>query len=373
MVTGGPRPYTVGLTSRTPIDVPTPSARRPRDLPAVPATINLTAALALAALVDLALHRVAGRLFFPSSMQGTLLGRALHGLGVFSSHLVGILGVLLFALAFLGVMRRRELFVRGMRLSAGAFGLILAALLVLGLALPQVPSRLVLHLKSTFAFFSWVVAFAASRAPSPWRTKLGVTLFAFPGILHAAAMFAAYVGWGRPELLPADLARAGELCALAAAAACPLLLPAPRASGRRRAVALLVGGAAAIAVGVALVTRFDLVQTVALYGLRLELPGPGAPGAGLYFALVVLATFGVLTYLLLALAPVPPGARAGGAEPSRLCGYGVLLLVCAGYQIGGPSELAAAACGLLALALGTVRASDAAASSRRAAGAAPIG
>jgi hypothetical protein len=50
---------------------------------------------------------------------------------------------------------------------------------------------------------------------------------------------------------------------------------------------------------------------------------------------------------------VVPALIAGGSD--RLVAFGVILIVTAGYQIASPPELAAAACGLLALALGVVR------------------
>jgi hypothetical protein len=307
--------------------------------------LNLTALLALTALLDLLVRRLAERLFLPTAWHTRPAGAALHGVALFSGQLLALLGLVVFAVAAAGIVRRQELFPRGMRLYGLLFAVLFGGLALATIALPRVPERILLHLKTTQAFLLWILAFASSRGPAPWRAKLGATLFAFPGILHAVASFAAHVGWSRPELGPADLARAGEFCAFAAAAAAPRLMMPPR--GGARLVAAAVGVFAATLALAALVVRFDVVQTLALYGLRLELPAPGGAAARAYLALFVLAVGGAAAFVAGGL------ARSG---PPRLAAWGVLIMACVGYQVAGPGEIVASTVGLLAICVAVTRA-----------------
>ena len=76
------------------------------------------------------------------------------------------------------------------------------------------------------------------------------------------------------------------------------------------------------------------------------MPPLGVPGARAYMLLFALALFGVVT-------AVVPALYAGG--PDRLFAYGLIMVVTAGYQIASPPDLAIAAAGLLALAVGILR------------------
>ena len=79
-----------------------------------------------------------------------------------------------------------------------------------------------------------------------------------------------------------------------------------------------------------------------------------APGGWAYLLLFALAIFGVVTAVL-------PALQAGGAD--RLVGYGLIMVVSAGYQIASPPELAVAVAGLLAIAVGLTRRESPAATS----------
>ena len=92
----------------------------------------------------------------------------------------------------------------------------------------------------------------------------------------------------------------------------------------------------------AFVGRTDLVQTVALYGVQLELPR-ALSGAG---ALYVVALFGYVAAIAVLL--LTPGAP-------RLAGLGVCLVGLAGYQTSSPVALGLSLCGLVALATGATR------------------
>jgi len=98
----------------------------------------------------------------------------------------------------------------------------------------------------------------------------------------------------------------------------------------------------------ALVTRFDLVQMLALYGFRLDLPQLATPGAITYVAMVIASFVGLAISIAWSL-------LEGGS--SRLIGYGLILLVSAGYQTVAPNQLLFATCGLLALAAGSLQTS----------------
>ena len=93
----------------------------------------------------------------------------------------------------------------------------------------------------------------------------------------------------------------------------------------------------------ALVWRFDVIQASALYGLRLELP-PLTTVAGLAH---VLAFFG-WTFATIELI-----ADRGGM---RLAGYGMVLLALGGYEQASPVELSLSVLGLVAVAVGELRA-----------------
>jgi hypothetical protein len=309
------------------------------------ARLNLTLVLAALALLDLALDRVVGRLFMPAPSAATPLWRATDQAGTFVSYLGGALAVFLFASAMVSLLRRRELFPRSMRFVVSVLTLFFVALFAISLSQYQLSQRLFVQLKTSHAFLSWLVMLSVWRSGASLRAKLGVSLLALPALMHTGALFAAEMGWGRAELLPADIARAGQFIALSGAALAPVLLL-PR---RHRALAGPWAWAAALAVSAAFVAgvllRFDLVQLLAQMGLRIELP-PLAGNGGAYALLFGLACFGwSLT--------VAETLRLGGVE--RLVAGGLVLLGSSGYAIQSPSDLAQALCGLLAVAVAVSR------------------
>jgi hypothetical protein len=308
--------------------------------------LNLTAVLTALAVLDLVLDRVLGRLFMPAPAAARTLGRLTAQTGAFVSYLGGALALFVFIWCFVGLLRRRELFPRSMRLVVALLALSFVVLLSCSMTLFHLPARLFVQLKTSHAFLAWLVAAALWRAPVPVRARVGVTLFVLPAMLHTAALFFAEMGWGRSELLPGDLARAGELLAFVAAGAAPLLLPLTLKGTRFGAVAWIAGLCAVGGLVAAAVLRFDLMKVVAEHGLRVELPPPSSAGAWAYVMLLGLAVLG--TALL-----VMPAIAAGGGD--RLIGCGVLLMVTSGYQIASAPDLAISACGLLALALGVTR------------------
>lgn len=306
--------------------------------------LNLTAVLAALAVVDLVLDWLVVRLFLPASSRGA--GQLLAAGATFISYLAGALALLLFASAFVGLVRRKELFPPSMRFLVSVLALFCVALLTLSVSRFVVSGRMFVQLKTSQAFLSWLIALAVWRAPISIRARLGVTLFALPAVLHTTALFVNELGRAPASNLAANLARIGELSAFLAAGAAPLLLPSSLRGARLTPVAWLLGLLAVSLLVAGALVKFDLVQLLALYGFRLDLPQLDAQGSWAYVLLMALAMLG--TFLV----AVP----ALGAGPSdRLVAYGIIMLVTSGYQIASPSDLGVAVCGLLALAVGVTR------------------
>jgi hypothetical protein len=243
---------------------------------------------------------------------------------------------------------RADLFPRTMRFAAGTIAMFFAAIGALGVFSVAMPDRMLVHLKTTHAFLCWFIMLGMWRSPGPVRGKVGVTLFGVPTVLHALALFSERAGWG--GAFPGELARAGEIGALFAAALSPYLLapdmgPAG-APPRLRALGVTVGVLALVGIMATLAMRFDLVQTLALYGFRLDLPPLTSAGSLTYVGLVIAAIVGVCMALVWTI---------GAGGPSRLVGYGLVLVAASGVQPVAPSLVMFATCGLMAMASGTVR------------------
>jgi hypothetical protein len=308
--------------------------------------LNLTAVLAALAVVDLVLDRLLVRLFLPSPTSTGGWGQVLGSSATFVSYLAGALALLLFASSFIGLVRRRELFPPSMRFLVSVLALFSVALLTLCVSRFVVSGRMFVQLKTSQAFLSWLIALAVWRAPISFRARLGVTLFALPAVLHTTALFVNELGRARAGSMAANLARIGELSAFLAAGAAPLLLPPPLRGARYAPIAWLLGILAITVLVAGTLIKFDLVQLLALYGLRLDLPPLASQGAWAYVLLLALALLGTFLVVL-------PALGAGASD--RLVAYGVIMLVTSGYQIASPSDLGVAICGLLALAVGVTR------------------
>jgi hypothetical protein len=310
------------------------------------ARLNLTALLAALAVLDLLVDRLLTRLFLPPSTLENPGVRVLVSIGSFVSYLCGALALLLFATSFLGLIRRRELYPRSLRMVASILAVFFVVLFIGCVSTYPGSPRLFVQLRTSQAFLAWLTIMAIWRASLPGRTKLGITLFMLPSILHTAALFCGEISATRGGALPGHLVRIGEIVAFLAAGSAPLLLPGSLRGGRPGWRVWLLGAAAVLGVGVLALLKFDLMQVLGLYGLRLELPPPGVPGAWAYLLLLALATFGTVTAVL-------PALVGGGGD--RLLAYGIIMVVTAGYQISSPTDLATATAGLLAMAVGVAR------------------
>jgi hypothetical protein len=314
---------------------------------------NLTAALVFVSFLELVLNRLANRLFLPRSMisgasAGTsMLARALGDSGPFLFHLTGVLAFSIFVLALAGLLRRRELFPRTVRFTVIVIGAAFWLLGTTAVLFGQVPRGFALHLETSFGFLSLLTAAAFLGSRAAPRVKVGVMLFALPGALHVTWLVLEQLGRTRGS--GADLSRWGEGCLLLAAATAPFtLLPRRRAGDRGWMAPLAVAVALTLLLSLALATRYDLVQTMAFYGLHLEIPRLSSPMGMGYLA-------GTLGWVYAV------GRLIGQAGGSRLAGYGLLLLAIAGYQVGSPLELSLSLLGLFALSVGELRAAGASA------------
>jgi hypothetical protein len=309
---------------------------------------NLTAALVAFAFLELLLNRLANRLFLP---QSTISGdpasasaaHLLSASGPLLFHLTGVLGLLVLLAALVGLLRRGELFPRPMRFTVGVIGLVFWMLAARAVLFGMIPARFFLHLQTSFAFLSLLIATAALSSPTQRRVKVGVGLFALPGVLHVLAQVGDRMGWMSGPGGAALVSRAGELALLMACLTAPLLLPPRPAPERPWRRPLAVASLLTVTLILGFLTRFDLLQAALLYGLRLELPRLGSP-LGMAYVLAFFSWVYTVVQLLV---------DKGGM---RLCGYGLLLLAIAGYQAASPVELALALLGLLALAVGELRA-----------------
>ena len=307
--------------------------------------LNLTAVLALAALADLLLFRLASLLFLPSHAHGATL--VLSRLGLFMSNLGGVLGLVLVAVVLVHALRGNTIFPRSMRITVSTIGLFFVLLATAGVLTLPVPDRFTAYLRISHAFLAAFVAAGLWHRGCPVRLKMVLTLFAAPIVLQAATMFCERMGWSpRFAIQGARLAQASAFSALLLS---PLLVP-PRPRRGRQLAAMLVGGLIGFALlGLAMVRYFGLAQVVALYGLHFDLPAFADPAGKSYAIMVALA------YVSVTVATI---ASLSGHATSRLIGYGLILLAATGHQVVSPNNGLFSLCGLCALALGAVRLED---------------
>jgi hypothetical protein len=306
---------------------------------------NLTAALVIVALLELALNRLAGQLFVPHATLamggGSRASSFLAASGPFLFQLTAVLGWVVLVAAFVGLLRRGELYPRAMRFSVAVIALVFVIFSGQALLRGQLAPRFFLYLETSFGFLSLLTAIAFASTRTRVRVKVGVALLAVPGLLHAAAILGA--GWGRGNDWATLMAGAGEAALIAVAAGAPLLLPPRPWADRSWRLPLAVSAILTSLFVAGLSARYDLMQASALYGLRIDLP-PLPSVAGIAY---VIAFFG-WSY-----ATVQLVADKGGM---RLAGYGLGLLALGGYDAGSPVELTLSLLGLIAIAVGELRA-----------------
>jgi len=306
---------------------------------------NLTAALAVVAFLELVVDRLIGRLFLSPGCQ-SVLGCLMLRSGPFLLYLTGALAVIVTAGGISGHLVRGELFPRGVRLTIAALSMVFLLLVALSLVFGQMPERYQTHLQTSFGFVVVLLTLSLLGPGSgkiPMRARAGLFLFALPAVMHVAALIATRAGWLRHGWMnPERLTTWGEGALLLAAATSPLLVLPVGVPRRRVGAALALGAGVSAFFFVALLGRGDLVQTIALYSVHLELPRAWSIGGAAY----VVALLGFVTTLGVLL--TSPGVL-------RLAGLGLALIAIAGYQTASPISLSLSLCGLLALGTGTLR------------------
>jgi len=306
------------------------------------AGLNLTALLALSAFADLVLYRVLSAIFLPSQ-NGTAAERWAASAALFASNFSGILALLLAVVALVHALRSDQIFPRSMRITVTTVGIFFAGLAGLGVLWILAP-RYNVHLRISHGFLVFFLALGVWHGGRSWRSKLAITLFAIPIILQAAALFAHRMAWSRLD--PEHMARVGHAIALAAMTTTPVLVAPWPWRRARMAITVAAGTLVAAALAAATVLRFDLVQAVAYYGLRIDLTGLGSSAERLYA--------GALIAAFACLGATTVGCLVEKGE-SRLAGWALLLLGVAGMEIGSPKPALFTLCGLLALAAATVQ------------------
>ncbi len=311
----------------------------PRRLP----NPNLTALLALSALGELIFDRILTGAFLPAR-PGSMVERWLFGLGAFVSNLSGILALLLAITALVQALGKDRIFPRSMRITVTTIGIFFTALAAMGVLWLMGTPRYHIHLLISHGFLVFFLMLGVWRGEHTLRSKVGITLFALPIVLEAVAIFCHRMAWAWPE--PAQLARAARAITWTAMCATPVLFaPKPRSGSH---IALTLGSAIVLgsALGMVTVLRFDMVQTVAFYGLHIDLTGLASSAERLYTAalVVALASLGAATVSCLSV-----------RGPSRLTGWGLLLLAVSGQELSSARPALFALCGLLALATASAR------------------
>src|SRR5262245_3738207 len=318
---------------------------------------NLTALLVSVAVLEFVVNRLAGRLFFPRPALmaggGSHTTHAVSVAGWFFFQLTAVLAVTVLAAAFVGLFRRGELYPRAIRFSTIVIALFFWVFGAWAVASGAIHPKFFAYMQICFAFLALLTAVAFSLGHAPVRLKLGVATFALPGAFHALGAVAASLapdGHGAMAAVRRSMSQAapalvviGEVALLVAGIFAPLLLPPRPFRERRWRIPLVVAALLTCVFVFALVWRFDLIQASALYGLRLELPPVSSPAG----VAPILAFFG-WTF-----ATVELTSDKGGM---RLAGYGLVLLALGGYDQASPVELSLSVLGLVALAVGELRA-----------------
>ena len=319
---------------------------------------NLTALLVVVSVLEFLVNRLAARLFFPrpaltSGGGGLDVVRAISFVGSWLFQLTALLALVVLVTAFAGLFRRGELYPRAVRFSTIVIALFFSAFVAWAVLSGGIQAQLFAYTQTAFAFLTLLTALAFLATKASARLKVGVATLALPGVLHAFGYVASRMApqgrsafasvlramsQGGPALL-----EAGAIGVLLAGLLAPFLLPPRPLRERRWHVPLAIATALTALFVIALVWRFDLIQASALYGLRLELP-PLTTVAGLAHVLAFFGwTFATIELLW----------DRGGI---RLAGYGMVLLALGGYEQASPVELCLSLVGLVAVAVGELRA-----------------
>jgi hypothetical protein len=307
---------------------------------------NLTAVLAMTALGELIFYRVLNAAFLPAQ-PGTIAQRCLVDLGAFLSNLSGILGLLLAVVGLVRALGSGALFPRSMRFTVSTIALFFSALASMGVLWFLVTPRYQIHLRISHGFLVFFLMLGVWRGSHALRAKVAITLFALPMVLDAIAIFLHRMSWTWVD--PGQIMRFSHAVTWAAMCAASVLLAPRIRRARHLAITLAAGILFGGALGAVTALRFDLVQAVAFYGLRVDLTGMSSSAEQLYTAALIVA--------LASLVAAAAGCLAARG-PARLVGWGLLLLAVSGQELSSAKPALFTLCGLLALVMGTAPAAS---------------
>ncbi len=291
--------------------------------------------LAISALVELLLNRVATRLAGPPQSE---LSALLFGSGApFTQHFTGLLGFGVFSWGATIFLRDRNL----LRLPDRMVFTFLAALFLplagMGLVVP-LPKSVAPHLATAFGLLVLGLTVGFLRRPAALRAKLGVICLVGPLLLHCywtlTQQLPALAPSGRLGELPAQLFEIAEnMVVVGAFASFLFFAPFPRRSSLFSPIP--VTAAALVTAAVALLIRYHYPEAVqaAYHGLGLNVPPP---------SLHVLMHLSALFFFVLTIATL--ALRKG---PERETALGLLLLGTSGFQLQAPYQLLLTLTGLM--------------------------
>jgi hypothetical protein len=302
---------------------------------------NLTAVLAVSALGELIFYRVLNAAFLPPH-PSSFGQRLLVDLGAFLSNLSGILALVLAVAGLVQALGHDAIFPRSMRITVSTIGLFFSALAAMGVLWLLVTPRYQIHLRISHGFLVFFLMLGLWRRGFGLRAKLGITLFALPMVLEAVAIFVHRLAWASVD--PGQMVRAAHAFTWAGMCATPLLLAPKIRTATQLAVALAAAILLGAGLGAATALRFDVVQTVAFYGLRIDLTGLASSAEQFYVGAIMLAAASLGAAL---------AACFAVRGTSRLVGWGLLLLAVAGQDLSSAKAALFTLCALLALVMGT--------------------
>jgi len=302
---------------------------------------NLTAVLAMTALGELIFYRVLNAAFLPAQ-PSTTAQRWLVDFGAFLSNLSGVLGLLLAVAGLVHALGSRRLFPRSMRFTVTTIALFFSALASMGVLWVFITPRYQIHLRISHGFLVFFMMLGVWHGSHARRAKAAITLFTLPMVLDAVALFLYRMAWTRVD--PGQIVRFSHAVTWAAMCAASVLLAPRIRRARHLAITLAAGILFGGALGAVTALRFDLVQAVAFYGLRVDLTGLSSSAEQVYTAALIVALASLVAAATACLA-----ARG----QSRLVGWGLLLLAVSGQDLSSAKPALFTLCGLLALVMGT--------------------
>jgi hypothetical protein len=313
--------------------------------------LNLTAILAVLALLDLVFHRTLARFSLPHTGLSPDANLWLMGAGTFIGHLCALLGVAVIALALASHENRRALFPRALQASLFFIALIYCLLVLRAVWITD--ERFGAHLQISYGFLaSFAVAglwYVQPKQPMSVLTRLGATLVMVPMLAHTFLTFAHQAQWVTGTAVFFWTGRGSELLGFIALAFAPLWLQDLQTSALaawQRLSAVAVSLLVLAGISSLVLFRFDLTSALFLQGARLQMPSIESYFGKGYLLLMALAMAG-------AASSVVTLAWCRGAN--RLIGYGLLLTLFAGFPGSYAGASATSLCGLLCISVGLKR------------------